>query len=58
MCVHIHTCIFDIDSHAMPYVSLLESHLFDPVWAIPVLGTFFFVVFWKIAPNPLPLSDV
>lgn len=42
MCVHIHTCIFDIDSHAMPYVSLLESHLFDPVWAIPVLGTFFF----------------
>lgn len=32
---------FDIDSHAMPYVSLLESHLFDPVWAILVLGTVF-----------------
>lgn len=55
--VCIHTCIFDIDSHAMPYVPLLESHLFDPVWAILVPGTVF-VVFWKIAPNPLPLSDV
>lgn len=40
ICVHTYMH-FDTDSHAMPYVSLLESHLFDPVWAILVLGTVF-----------------
>ena len=38
MCVYT-KYIFDIDSHSC--VSLLVSHLFEPVWAILVLGSVF-----------------